>query len=783
MTHGKVIVRGYPKKSGQISGLHGETIRITIKNDTEEKEEILFQGIIQSVHIFGENGLNQVIVTAATYDIELDLQEYSRSYQNISDTYIKIMERAVGCRGEILCGLPPMKVGYPVIQYKETDWQFCKRLASAIGLGVFCNPTSPHPQLRIGLTESERNASFNLNQYKACIDESYYYLKEGSGEKREFLYYEVESEENYEIGTINDYKGGKRYIFEQTVELVNNILIFRYKLGGACWFRKAKYYNVKIAGVSLSGKIERTEKQSVYIRLDIDGENAKASYGYPWTPLTGNFMYCMPQVGTRVCLYFPDSDEKNAAAVNCIHTNNSHPGFSTPQNRSFVTEHGKEMQLYPDSICFATGQSDSGQKYRMGKEGFMFQGGVGKVELTGKGKITFWAPEIHVNAAQKIGQYKMENYAVEKESGMFPKGSRNPATGGDSVYEQESGINALAAQGVLFGTVYETYHVFNDAPDYEEDAGGLPTWQKVAAGVALAAVVGLAVGALVVATGGFGLAAVLGGAPSIVGVVAGGITAGVGIAAVAATAKNGGAESALEEYLYNSLSASVRVGGSISAMLLSPKAALQLASLAKMTLGINVGTNILGGLNLVTGTITAANMAFELNDITMFWNEGKPLGASTGNAAYDTLKAVAENGAAFVDLLGSAYIATNGLDPNQTGSIPGNIKKAASYQNTAGNLKAPDTVNFDSKQLGKKWGKHKIDYPDMKNYTDYQNYANNIFNKPDQIIYDAVNGEYFYVKGDDLLRVDKGGEFISLYPGVQSGRVMDAIKNGGTIWP
>ncbi len=42
-------------------------------------------------------------------------------------------------------------------------------------------------------------------------------------------------------------------------------------------------------------------------------------------------------------------------------------------------------------------------------------------------------------------------------------------------------------------------------------------------------------------------------------------------------------------------------------------------------------------------------------------------------------------------------------------------------------LKKPNIVNFDSKQLGKKWGKHKTDYPDMKSYTDYQNYANDSF--------------------------------------------------------
>ena len=98
-------------------------------------------------------------------------------------------------------------------------------------------------------------------------------------------------------------------------------------------------------------------------------------------------------------------------------------------------------------------------------------------------------------------------------------------------------------------------------------------------------------------------------------------------------------------------------------------------------------------------------------------------------------------------------------------------------------LKAPDKVSIDSKQLGKKWGKHKIDYPDMKSYTDYENYVNEVFSKPDIVVYDSTNKEYLYLKGNDLLRVGESGEFISLYPGIESRRVIDAIINGGIIWP
>jgi len=42
--------------------------------------------------------------------------------------------------------------------------------------------------------------------------------------------------------------------------------------------------------------------------------------------------------------------------------------------------------------------------------------------------------------------------------------------------------------------------------------------------------------------------------------------------------------------------------------------------------------------------------------------------------------------------------------------------------------------------------------------------------------------EYLYIKGKDLLRVKENGDFVSLYPGADTARVTNAIKNGGIIW-
>ena len=91
-------------------------------------------------------------------------------------------------------------------------------------------------------------------------------------------------------------------------------------------------------------------------------------------------------------------------------------------------------------------------------------------------------------------------------------------------------------------------------------------------------------------------------------------------------------------------------------------------------------------------------------------------------------------------------------------------------------------ILIDSQQLGKKWGKHMMDYPNLLSYVEYEEIIIDTFNNPEKIILDLTNGEYYYIKNNNFLRVKLNGEFISMYPGVDSERVVNALNNGGLIW-
>ena len=267
------------------------------------------------------------------------------------------------------------------------------------------------------------------------------------------------------------------------------------------------------------------------------------------------------------------------------------------------------------------------------------------------------------------------------------------------------GMIFRATQSVeLFCAYYEYYKPFDDAPEYEEYKD-VPTWLKVVAGVAVAAVVGLAVGALIFCTGGFGLVAVGGTAAAVMGASAGALTAGAGIATVAATAasdKKNGTESSLGDYIRNAFSASARVGASCIAMTLGIRGAELMAVTVSGGMGlIPVGGTVVtlpqlaGAFLLVAGTVTSQNLLFQVNEVIMFCTSGKEMGAPTGNWLYDSARELTE--------MASMQFAVYGLMnpyiyqrpkitplPNETSlTVPGGTGVAVVPNGTAPAVKPP----------------------------------------------------------------------------------------------
>ena len=102
--------------------------------------------------------------------------------------------------------------------------------------------------------------------------------------------------------------------------------------------------------MSFVGFIVGTQGEQVEVAFDID-KTAAGGNRYGFAPATGNLMYCMPQKGTKTSLYIGNGDEAQGIATGCIRTNGSTcEGTGSPEKKSFRSEHGKGMDLYPQRM-------------------------------------------------------------------------------------------------------------------------------------------------------------------------------------------------------------------------------------------------------------------------------------------------------------------------------------------------------------------------------------------------------------------------------------------------
>ena len=185
---------------------------------------------------------------------------------------------------------------------------------------------------------------------------------------------------------------------------------------------------------------------------------------------------------------------------------------------------------------------------------------------------------------------------------------------------------------------------------------------------------------------------------------------------------------------------------------------------ASATTAAAVTTAATVGTYAVAGGI-AATYASDAGEILTGHNVVRDDLMGGNQQAYDVTRAVLNVAATGATYIGDAYGTAQAREPKQA--------DPAESQNQVDT--APQFINFDVKQFGRKYGKHKFDYTNMS-YQDYMTYARQIFSNPERRLFDSAEGEYYYIKGTDLLRVTKNGDFVSLYPGASSPRVTKLIK-------
>ena len=368
-------------------------------------------------------------------------------------------------------------------------------MASQLGLPLVPDISYYYPRFYLGLPEGEKKELGEILSCDMCFDGRYYAV---SGkclvDREDFICYDVVTRTSLSLGDRVTYEGRELLVSRKKTELAGGEVIFTYRLAGNSYTWVPWEDNPDYTGMSFVGSIVGTQGEQVEVAFDID-KTAAGGNRYGFAPATGNLMYCMPQKGTKTALYIGNGDEAQGIATGCIRTNGSTcEGTGSPEKKSFRSEHGKGMDLYPQ---------------RMGLDG-------GET-----GKITF-EDETGTTIESNGGLVLMakEGIRLESMTGIAMQGMSDImalyAEGASSLCVNSS-VDMLGKMTGLAGTVYQKYDPFEDAPkEGEFDWGGF----------ARNLVMGLAVGAACIA-----LAVFLPG----IGTVVAGALFGAGMGAISAS--------------------------------------------------------------------------------------------------------------------------------------------------------------------------------------------------------------------------------------------------------
>jgi len=360
--HGKIEIKGIiPKnKAAEYQFMAYKETWITVKLFNENNDGmIFFRGILTELKIEKENQVNTLSFSAKTGSYLLDLVPHIRSYQKDAYTYDEVIENCLmSDEGKcILYDKRGMNVNRFLIQYRESDWEFIKRVAGYAGVAVIAEERAAGRNICFGYPETIKQESIETDSFDVIQNYEEYQkrkIKNNNGITNNDLYsYKVKSRKIYRLGETVIFQGKRLIIGKICSCLAGQELQHTYILLSRVMGTCSEEDNINITGASLKANVVHVDKAKALIKIQLD-ENADNAgnrwfdFATVYSTSDGTGWYCMPEVGDEVRLVFPDKSEENAYVSSCVHIENE--SRMNPDEKSWKNKQGKEVLFTPETL-------------------------------------------------------------------------------------------------------------------------------------------------------------------------------------------------------------------------------------------------------------------------------------------------------------------------------------------------------------------------------------------------------------------------------------------------
>jgi len=403
------------------------------KNGVIAEKNILFNGIIQNIRTTNIDGVHYLEIEALTSSSLLDIQEKSRSFQDekmsYDDLINEILEDYLGF-GFAQCMSMPKRIEKPLFQYKETDYEFLKRIASQLGLELISDIINLTNMFYFGKPTGKSYIVNDDVNYNAVKDLDKYHkisALNGNLHDTDYFYYEVYLRESLKIGDSIKFKNIDFYINQYKAEYIKGELIYKYRFCRPNGIWQENIYNKKLSGISLEGTVIETTGEILKLKLNIDEKQDinKAAW-FKFAPPTGNILYSMPLVGDNVMLYFQNEYDR-PVVTGCVRKNGATFGrCANPNNRYYATESGNHLDMLPGAINFYRG----GMNVSFNDENGISFSSNNNLNIGTQGSISMSAGNVSISGSNKVivskgkgGFISLEGELYNEATAVFENGS------------------------------------------------------------------------------------------------------------------------------------------------------------------------------------------------------------------------------------------------------------------------------------------------------------------------------------------------------------------------
>jgi len=351
----------------------------------EYEEIIIFCGFTTEtiVHVSGD--LYQIEVKAFSATEILDRDLHNEMFQEVSLTYAQMMDQMVSRQsGEVICMVGDRSIGNPLLCYKETIWQYAKRMTSHFHSHVIPDVKTGRPAFWFGMGGGRKVANHDLFCDQIEIRKSV------QKKQKDRTTYSLTGRQDYQLCDRISVDNDWFTIYQKNVCLERGEIIFHYLAAREESLHDvSSYYQEDITGLNLKGTVEKVKDEQVYVRLDLDGK--PGTYPFPWFPETGTCLYAMPEIGAKVELYFMGSDEKEVIAVRCRDT-----GEADCDEKRIELPDGAKISMSTSRLSL-----EKGSRINLTDHNIEISGAKA-IEISAVKRVKLSAKIVEVNAADTI---------------------------------------------------------------------------------------------------------------------------------------------------------------------------------------------------------------------------------------------------------------------------------------------------------------------------------------------------------------------------------------------